>query len=67
MTGVFGQEILMIGVRILKTGKAFDAGDNGIAPEPGLAKLNQIGLGRLLLLRIEREERAAILGAVVKP
>src|SRR3546814_18525947 len=56
----------MIVVRILEAGEAFDAGDDGVAPEARLAKLDEIGPGGPFLLRVQGEQRAAILRAVIR-
>src|SRR3546814_20104958 len=56
----------MIVVRILEAGEAFDAGDDGVAPEARLAKLEEIGPGGPFLLRVQGEQRAAILRAVIR-
>src|SRR3546814_7896192 len=66
ISGVFPQEVLMIVVRILEAGEAFDAGDDGVAPEARLAKLDEIGPGGPFLLRVQGEQRAAILRAVIR-
>ena len=67
MIGIAGHEVLMIGPGILEAGERLHLGHDRIAPQPRLLQLRQIGARCLVLLWIEREERAAILGAAVGP